>query len=547
MRLAFGRTAEPWIDADLARARPARGRAAGAAANPLASWAALRMIHAGGSAVDAAVAAQAVLGLVEPNASGIGGGAMILVHDGLGVTAIDGISTAPALVPARLETDFDGRTVPADRAAYGGRTVGVPGALRALEAAWRRFGRLGWKALFAPAIELAAEGFPLSPYVVRTLLEIPPMRDETFARALYCGGGDAPLPIGTRLRNPAYARTLEAIAEGGADAFYCGDIAAHIAAAARADAFSGTITPEDMAGYQAIERVAPEFGLGGWRIATAPLPAYGGIAAGQLVGIVERLGLGAIGTDLSEDEIHLLAEAGRVAFADREPYADPDHAPLDVARLLSPDYLARRARHVDRNRRNEKIPAGHSDGLGGSMTSHVSVADGAGQVVSMTTTINQNFGARIAVDGFYLNNVLTNFALDPLRHGKPVGNAMAPGKRPRTSIGPCIVMDSGRAVAALGAGGGYRIIGYVANALLRLAGGMGDPQAVLAAPHAMNWSGTTEIEPALARHIRGLTARGHWVSLRRLDGGTQCILADGDDWLAGGDPRRDGLGMAIRR
>jgi gamma-glutamyltranspeptidase/glutathione hydrolase len=545
---AFGRAAEPWLDFDPTRSRPARGRAAVAAANPLAAWAALRIVRGGGSAVDAAVAAQVMLTLVEPNASGIGGGAMIMVHDGSVVVAIDGLSAAPARVPDRLETDFDGRSVPADRAAYGGRTVGVPGALRALEHAHRRYGRLPWQALFAPAIERAAEGFPLAPYVVRTLLEIPSMRDEPFARALYCGGGTLPLAAGTMLRNPALARTLEAIAAGGADAFYRGDLAERMAAAAAADAFAGTLTAADFAAYAPVKRRAPVFHLGEWLVATAPLPAYGGIAAGQLVGIAARHGVGVIGHDLGEEEIHILAEAGRVAFADREPYADPDHAPLDVDRLLDPAYLARRARHVDRARRNERIPAGHTDGLGASMTSHVAIADGAGQVVSMTTTINQNFGARIAVEGFYLNNVLTNFAAVPVRHGKRVANAMAPGKRPRSSIGPCIVMDaSGRPLAALGAGGGFRIIGYVANTLLRLAGGGTDPQAILAAPHAMNWSGTTEVEPPLARHVPGLVARGHWVTTRRLDGGTQCVLADGADWVAGGDPRRDGVGMALRR
>jgi len=546
-QLAFGRAAEAWLDADMGRTRAARGRAAVACANPLASWAALRMIRDGGSAVDAAVAAQAVLTLVEPNASGIGGGAMILVHGGAGTIAIDGISAAPARVPERLETDYDGRTVPSDRAVYGGRTVGVPGALRALEMAHRRFGRLAWGALFVPAIELAEEGFALSPYVVRTLQEIPTMRDEPFARMLYYGGGDAPLPAGTMLRNPPLGATLRAIAQGGADAFYCGETAHRIAAAVAADPFAGAITAADMAGYRAIERPAPGFRLGAMTVATAPLPAYGGIAAGQLVGIAERLGVGSIGTSLSEEEIHILAEAGRVAFADREPYADPDHAGLDIARLLSSEYLARRARYIDRSRRNDRIPAGHTDGLGGSMTSHLSIADGAGQVVSMTTTVNQNFGARIAVGGFYLNNALTNFALDPIRHGKRVPNAMGPGKRPRTSIGPMIAMDAaGVPVAAVGAGGGFRIIGYVANALLRLAGGMGDPQAIVAAAHALSWSGTTEIEPAFARHAKGLTARGHFVAVRRFDGGTQCVLRAGDAWLAGGDPRRDGMGMALR-
>ncbi len=524
-------------------------RAAVAAANPQAAEAARSILAAGGSAVDAAVAAQAALTVVEPNASGIGGGAMLLVCADGEVTAIDGVSAAPAEVPSRLETDFDGRSVPMDRAAFGGRTVGVPGALRALELAHRRFGRLPWEAVFAPAIELAAEGFALAPYVVRTLFEIPVMRDEAMAAALYCDGG-APRAVGSVVRNPALAASLSAIAAGGADAFYHGDIGEAIIRAVRGDAFAGRMTMADLASYAAIERQAPRFRLGDWRVATAPLPAYGGIAAGQLIGIAARHGITGIGTDLGEEEIHLLAEAGRVAFADREHFADPDHAVgdgrgVDVGTLLSPEYLARRARHVDRVRRNDRIPAGHADGLGASMTSHVAIADGAGQVVSMTTTINQNFGARIAVGGFYLNNALTNFAVQPLSHGRRVANAMAPGKRPRTSIAPCIVMDGDRPIAAVGAGGGFRIIGNVANALLRLAGGMRDPAAILAAPHAMNWSGTTELEPAFARHVPGLVGRGHFVVVRRFDGGTQMVLADGAGWRAGGDPRRDGVGVVV--
>ena len=548
--LAFGRAPEPWLDLDLSRTRPASGRQAVATANPLASWAAATMLRQGGSAIDAAIAAQMVLTLVEPNASGLGGGAVILIHDGAGITTIDGISAAPARVPERLETDFDGRTVPVDRATTGGRTVGVPGALRALDDAHRRFGRLPWKTLFEPAIACATEGFALSPYLVRTLLEIPAMRDEPFARALYCGGTDAPLPPGTMLRNPALAATLRIIADHGADAFYQGDLAAQIARAVQSDSFSGTLTLRDMADYRAIERRPATFALGANTVATAPLPAYGGIAAGQLIGLARHRGLTSIGTTLDAGTIHLLAEAGRVAFADRDPYADPLTSTADVAHLLAPEYLARRARHIDPLRRNDKIPPGHtdrgSDGLGGSMTSHLGIADAHGQVVSMTTTINQNFGARIAVGGFYLNNVLTNFALHPVRQGKPQPNAMAPGLRPRTSIAPCIVTDAGgRAVAAVGAGGGYRIIGYIANALLRLAGGMTDPQAILGAPHALNWSGMTELEPEHAGHVQALVARGHWTSVRRLDGGTQLLLRHAGIWHAGADPRRDGLAMAL--
>ena len=548
--LAFGRAPEPWLTLDLSRATAARGRQAIATANPLASWAAARILRQGGSAIDAAIAAQMTLTLVEPNASGLGGGAYLLIHDGTATTTIDGISAAPARVPERLETDFDGRTIPMDRATSGGRTACVPGALRALDDAHRRFGRLPWNTLFEPAIELATDGFALAPYVVRTLLEIPAMRDEPFARALYCGGTDAPLAPGTTLRNPALAATLRMIAEHGAGAFYEGDIAEHIARAVQADPFAGTITPRDMADYRAIERPPATFRLGEHSVANAALPAYGGIAAGQLIGLARHHGLTAMGAELDADTIHLLAEAGRVAFADRDPYADPATTTLDIAHLLAPDYIARRARHIDPHRRNEKIPPGHADrhndGLDGSMTSHLSIADGHGQTVSMTATINQNFGARIAVGGFYLNNAMTNFAVHPVRHGKAQPNAIGPGLRPRTSIAPCIVTDTtGRAIAALGAGGGYRIIGYVANALLRLAGPIGDAQRILAAPHAMNWSGMTELEPEHAAHVPALVARGHWTSVRRLDGGTQLIRRHGDVWHAAADPRRDGLAMAL--
>jgi len=546
LQLAFGRVPEPWLDFDATRRRAAGGRAAAATANPLASWAALTMLHAGGAAIDGAIAAQAVLTVVEPNASGIGGGAMIVLHDSGTTYVFDGLTAAPARVPERLETDFDGRSVPAERAVYGGRTVGVPGVLRALDAAHRRLGRLPWARLFAPAVALAEGGFPLAPYLVRTLQEIPPMRDEAMARSLFCGGTGAPLPVGRRLHNIPLARALQRIAEGGADAFYQGELAERIARAAQTDHFPGTITAADLRCYRAVERPPVRFRLGRFTVVGAPLPAFGSIAVGQIVGIAAHLGLDGIGRDMTADEIHILAEAGRIAFADRARYADPDFTPVDAAAALAAGYLDARAALLDRRRRIDRIRPGRPDALAASTTSHIAVADAAGQVVSMTTTINQNFGARIAVDGFYLNNALTNFAADPVQDGRRVPNAMAPRKRPRTTIAPAIVLDeAGRPVAAIGAGGGYRIIGYVANGLLRLARGEADPQALLAAPHALNWNGITELEPALERHAANLIARGHWLAVRRLDGGTQCLLRDGSTVLAGGDPRRDGAAMAI--
>jgi gamma-glutamyltranspeptidase/glutathione hydrolase len=542
----FDRTPETWLDFDPTRTRPARGRAAAATAHPMASWAATTILHQGGSAIDAAIAAQAMLTLVEPNASGIGGGAIILAHDGARVRVFDGLSAAPARVTAKLALDFDGRTVPSDRAVYGGRTVGIPGALRALELAHRSLGKLPWVQLFAPAIAAAHDGFPLAPYLWRALQESPGVRDEAMARTLFCRDGAA-LPPGTLLRNAALGDTLEDIARHGAGALYRGDIADRICRAVAGDSFPGTITRDDLDSYRAIERAPLIYPHGSGHIATAPLPAYGGIAAGQIVGIAAALGLHGLDECPDEDAAHLLAECGRVAHADRAPYADPDHVDIDTAHLLDPHYLARRSKLIDRARRTDRIPAGRADGSS-SMTSHLSVADGRGQVVALTTTINQNFGARIAVGGFYLNNVMTNFANEPVLRGRPDPNAIAPGKRARTTIAPSIVLDvNGNPTAALGAGGGFRIIGYVANALLRLAAGQRDPQALVAAPHVLNWSGLTELEPALEHLAPGLAARGHWLGIRRLDGGTQCIILHEDGTIsAGGDPRRDGVGMAFK-
>ena len=500
------------------------------------------MLRAGGSAIDAAVAAQAVLTAVEPNASGIGGGALILVALGKTIHAIDGLSAAPACVTDRLERDFDGRTVPADRSAFGGRTVGVPGALRALEAAHRQFGRLPWAMLFGPAIELASEGYPFAPYLLRALQENPAVQSEPMAQALFCGPDGRPLPAQTRLSNHPLSATLQAIAEGGANAFYHGEIADLICKAVAADPFPGTLTPADFAAYKAITREPVRFALGKMQVAGGCLPAFGATAVGQIIGIAASLGLTGLGAEPSLAEIHILAEAGRLAFADRAIYAG--ETATSPQPWLAPDYLASRARLIDPTRRIEGPQGGTPEGA--SQTSHLSIADADGCVVSMTTTINNNFGARISVGGFYLNNVMTNFATRPVISGKPSPNAMGPGRRARTSIAPCIVLDANaNPIAAIGAGGGNRIIGYVANALLRLAGGMADPQAIVASPHALNFSGITEIEPPLDRHTSALAGMGHWVIPRRLDGGTQCVLRTQSGWAAGGDARRDGAGMAL--
>jgi gamma-glutamyltranspeptidase/glutathione hydrolase len=300
----------------------------------------------------------------------------------------------------------------------------------------------------------------------------------------------------------------------------------------------------DLAAYRAVDRTPVRFPLGDLTVCSAGLPAMGGVAVGQILGIAARLGLTRIGRDLSAADIHVLAQSGRAGFAQRRLYGDPDFVPLDAAALLEPAYLDECARRATWTACGGLLAIGEQD-VADSMTSHICVADAAGMVVSMTTTINQNFGARISVSGFYLNNVLTNFANERKSHGLHVANAMAPRKRPRTTIAPCIMLDPcGRAVGAIGAGGGHRIIGYVTNGLLRLAAGERDPQALVAAPHALNWGGLTELEPPLGRHVAALAARGHRTLTRPMDGGMQCLLLDATGVSAGGDIRRDGTAMA---
>ena len=519
----------------------ARGWEAAATANPLATDAAMAILRAGGSAVDAAIAAQAVLTLAEPSASGIGGGAIILMAAEGRVRVFEGLAAAPAAIAVR-----EGQPE------FGGCSVGVPGAVRAMALAHAAGGRLAWRALFAPAIALAAEGAPLAPYLRRRLREAPAMREEALARALWFGADGAPHAAGTIIRNPELAENLALVAEQGADAFYEGKLAGRMVAAVQHDRQPGTLAATDLAAYRARERAPVRFPLGTWTVAAAPPPA-GGITVGQVVGLVRRFGLEGLGAELPTETMHVLAEAGRIAYADRPLMGDPEAMAIDAARLLEPAYLDARARLLDLGRRAGSYPQGLGTPVAeatraDSMTSHLSIADSAGMFVSMTTTINQLFGAPIAVGGFYLNDAVPNFSTRARARGERAANAPGPGKRPRTTMAPAIVLDeANRPIAALGAGGGHRIVGMMANLLLRLAGGARDAAAMVGAPHALRWRAETEIEPPLARHRAALEALGHRVKVQRFDGAAQAVLIEPEGMSAGADPRRDGTGMARRR
>lgn len=552
----------PDTDHDKSRQRGANGHAVAATASPLASLAAINAMKSGGSAADAVIAAQAVLTLVEPHASGFGGGSVIVWHhEKTGESGvIDGLAAAPAMVTESLEIDFDGRKIPRERAMTGGRTVGVPGTLRALEKIHSKFGELGWEHLFDDARAHAQEGFDLPPYLVKTIMEIGSMQDEPLARSVYCAGTRKVSPAGTRVCNPALAKTLETIAQQGVDAFYEGEIAEQLIDTVNQDTFSGRMTKNDLKNYQAIERIPASYQFNGSKIITAPAPVFGGIAVGQIVGMMESLGL--VGQELEQhpELLHAMMEAGRLAFADRGAFIG-ESASHDIAKvMLDKGYLEERAKLIDLSALAPQVkhgnlgaqyPAGpDGTGLTSAMTSHLVISDLDGLTISMTTTINQNFGSRLSVGGFYLNNVQTNFAAKPYVSGNPRAayNAMAAGKRAMTSFAPTIMMHQDGVVrAALGAGGGNRIVGFVANAMMRVAAGHTDAQKIVSAPQAMNWNGLTNIEPGLAHHHHHLSERKHYFVTRRMDGGTQVALKNTDSWNAGGDIRRDGTAIGLIR
>lgn len=539
----------------------AAGRQMIAAANPHAAEAGLEILRAGGSAVDAAIAAQMVLGLVEPQSSGIGGGAFLMHYraaDRL-LEAYDGRETAPASASEDMFLGADGAPRKFYDAVVGGLSVGVPGVVRMLELAHRDHGKLPWADLFAPATRLADEGFAVSPRM-HYLVDRDKARLTSFAPAasyFYGPDGEA-LPVGTMLRNPDYASVLKSIAAEGAQAFYSGRIADDIVATVRGAARNpGRMTLADLHGYKAVKRDPVCGAYRGYRVCGMPPPSSGGVTVAQILGILGQFDLAAGGPD-DPASAHLVAEAGRLAFADRNLYlADTDFVPAPLKGLLDPSYLAGRAALISTDRSLGKASPGEpprdhgrlapmTDDFERLSTTHLSVVDAAGNAVSMTSSVENAFGSRLMTNGFLLNNQLTDFSFQPERDGLAVANRVEPGKRPRSSMAPTIVTDGdGRLVMAVGSPGGSRIIGYVAKTLVGVIDWKLGMQAAIDLPHVVNRNGRTELEAdtPIAALKPALEALGHEVGVGSLNSGLHGILVTPHGLDGGADPRREGVAL----
>jgi gamma-glutamyltranspeptidase / glutathione hydrolase len=502
-----------------------------AAAHPLAVEAGYDVLARGGSAVDAAIAVQLVLGLVEPESSGIGGGAFLLhwSQSEHRLRSYDGRETAPAAARRERFLDATGKPLAFQQAVVGGRSVGVPGVMRMLELAHRRHGRLPWAELFRPAIDLAEKGFPLSPRLHALLEAERDLRNDPAARVVYYGKA-----VGERIVNPEYAATLRAIAERGATAFYQGEIAADIARAVRTNRKAGDLALADMAAYQPRER-EPLCGVYRvWRICSMAPPSSGGVGVLQILGILERTPF-ALAPPQSVQAVHYFSEAGRLAYADRARYlADPDVVPVPVAKLLAPGYLAQRARLIGERSMHRAMPGDMESG-----TSHLAIVEPNGDAVAMTTTIESGFGSRIMARGFLLNNELTDFDFVP---GGP--NEVGPGERPRSSMAPTMVFDrDGRLQLIIGSPGGSLIINYVARTLIAILDWKLDIQQAIDLPNFGSRNGPTELERGTPYEalVPGLQARGHEVRLMEMESGLHGIERVAGGWRGGADSRREGI------
>lgn len=529
------------------------------AANPLAVQAGAKILRAGGSAADAMVAVQAVLGLVEPQSSGLGGGAFLVWYDAASraLTTLDGRETAPSAAMPQLFQDENGEPLKFFDAVVGGLSVGTPGTPALMADAHRRWGRTPWNALFEDAILLAEDGFEVSDRLAQLVSRDADRLARFPATASYFLPKGVPISQGDRLVNRPYAQTLQVLSQSGADSFYKGTIAADIVATVRgATGNPGVLSTADLEAYGVVERNAVCVDYRQYDVCGMGPPSSGALTVGQILGLLRGYDLASLGAD-SVDAWHLIGDASRLAFADRGRYmADSDYVPMPTNGLLEDRYLSERAHQLGGDMALEGVAPGtpqwdHAQlwaddvSLEFPSTSHISIVDRKGNALSMTTTIENGFGSRLMTKGgFLLNNELTDFSFRTHAGGYPIANHVEPGKRPRSSMSPTIVLKDGAPVLVIGSPGGSRIIGYVAQAIIaHLDWGM-DVQQAVSMPHLVNRFGTFDVEAGTAAEgiAPMLRERGFEVAVRDLNSGLHAISV-GEKLLGGADPRREGIAL----
>ena len=563
-----------------------------AAANPLATDAGYQVLKAGGSAIDAAIAVQMVLSLVEPQSSGIGGGAFLLYSSGSKVEAFDGRETAPAAADEKLFIGADGKPMSFYDGVVGGRSVGTPGTVRMLEMAHKQYGKLPWAQLFVPAIELSENGFKVSPRLNTLLKDEKYLKNDRTAAAYFYQANGEPVAVGATLRNPALADVLRQIASKGSNALLTGPVAQAIVSKVQGHATNpGKLAMSDLANYQPKKRdpICSDYSANkqNYRLCGMPPPSSGAIAIGQILGIMNNtpaatLALvtgsggvpGTVGPTPSADWLHLYTEASRLAFADRGQYlGDPDFVQPPGGSwmsLLDPGYLSQRAKLIQLTGPSMKTAKPGVPGVVTTAyapmpdqiehgTSHISIVDSFGNAIAMTTTIEDQFGARLMTDGgtgkaggFLLNNELTDFSFAPTdAEGKPVANRVQPNKRPRSSMAPTLVFDktTGQLVMSGGSPGGALIIHFVAKTLYGVLNWGMLPQQAIDLPNFGSLNGPSLLEEKRfsTATVEALRARGAEVRELPMTSGLQAITrgqAHGQPlWLGGADPRREGVVM----
>ncbi|MGR5218808.1 gamma-glutamyltransferase [Vibrio parahaemolyticus] len=531
------------------------------AANPEATQAGARVLSSGGNAVDAMVAVQLMLGLVEPQSSGIGGGSFLVYWDGKSnqLTTFDGRETAPSFVDIDLFIDETGKPLKFYDAVVGGRSVGTPGTVKLLWEVHQRYGQLDWRTLVLPIATMAEQGFPISARLAKLIANDQGYLSRHPTTAAYFLNADGtPKQQGTILKNPEYANTLKLIADKGSDGFYRGVVAQAIIDAVQKEASTnpGKLSKADLVTYQVKERPAVCAPYKQFEVCGMGPPSSGALTLGQILMLSAPFELDKRGPN---DPVswQVLADASRLAFADRGLYmADSDFFDVPVNALLDPDYIASRSKLITPNSALQKVAAGSpksqkSTQLSNDLaielpsTTHFNIVDSNGNVLSMTSSIENVFGSRLMAAGFLLNNELTDFSFVADKDGKPVANRVEANKRPRSSMSPTIILNEGQPYMAIGSPGGSRIIGYVAQSIIAHLDWKMDIQQAIDQPRLINRFGEMDIEinTPLADYAQQFERMGYRVKKRELNSGLHAIRITEKGLEGAADPRREGVAI----